>query len=75
MDGEEGSQRKVGRDLPPEIDGKVSCMRDEPMTFLNHVVGPMWRHLSSVERWASQDRWQTDERKKLHKKMSMFCSF
>ena len=37
---------KAGRDLPPGIDGEVSC----EMTSLKCVVGPTWRRLSSVER-------------------------
>jgi len=48
---------KAGRDLPPEIDGEVSC----EMTSLKCVVGPTWRRLSSVERWASHDLWQSNE--------------
>ena len=48
---------KAGRDLPPEIDGEVSC----EMTSLKRAVGPTWRRLSSVERWASHDLWQSDE--------------
>jgi hypothetical protein len=51
---------KVGHDLPPEIDGEVSC----EMTSLKRVVGPTWRRLSFVERWALHNRWQSDDTKK-----------